>query len=690
MIKLYLLSISLLFTFGLTFSQDDEEKAPNCDPPSKKTQKYIEKALDSESIQAAVDNFNKALEAEPDNATAFYEYGVYAFNQGMSYYETDDSPARGDRSFAKAEQMFKEVLDRCDDYNAGTFYYLGVVKYLQKDKEPSIVSFEKFIAYKNDDNNRFPNDYGKMLSDAKGVLKEMKSSPVVSEVPKKVPYAPFRVQNVSSMNDEYFPMISPDNELMFFTRKIDRRNLGDMVGNIVEEFTFSYRTTLKTPFDKGNPFKNPFNNGEFTSYGAATMSIDNKEMIICACKKEEVRGQDYLNCDLYQTTYSRSGKGGNDYNWTALGSLGSNINTIDGWEGQPSVSADGNTLYFTSVRKNSRDNDIYISEKKPDGTWGLARPFDEVNTDGKDKSPFIHQDNETFYFVSTSTDSRKGSGGTDIFYCKKEKGKWGKPINIGEPINTPEDELGIFVSTDGELAYFSSRVGGDWNIYGFELYEEARPTPVMIMKGTLVNQNGETISGAEIEVSYGDGEELQKFKVNGDDGKYAAVIKMDQAKDVMVAVKKEGHAFAAKMITKEEIEAVQKKNEVSVKGKDMEVEKLKVGGSYIIDDILYTTASADLNNRSKMILQQFARFLNENLTVSVVIQGHTDDIGDDDLNMKLSDDRARVVKEYLATQGVNKSRLKSKGYGETISKVPNDSEENRAKNRRTEFAIEKL
>tara|TARA_R110000737_G_C14624517_1_gene494390 strand:+ start:17933 stop:19957 length:2025 start_codon:yes stop_codon:yes gene_type:complete len=674
----------------VAFSQDEEEQDPNCNPPSKKTQRLIDNAINAESIQSAVDNFNKAIEAEPDNAKAYYEYGVYAFNQGLGYYETDDSPARGDRSFVKAEQMFNEVLDRCEDYNAGTYYFLGVVKYLQKDQESSVAWFEKFIAYKNNDNNRFPNNYGKMLSDAKGVLKEMKSTPIASAAPKTVPYAPFRVQNVSSTNDEYFPMISPDNELMFYTRKLDRRNLGDMVGNVVEEFTFSYRPEINKTFDKGNPFKAPFNDGEFTSYGAATMSIDNKEMIICACKKQEVRGQDYLNCDLYETTYSRSGKGGNDYNWTPLESLGSNINTIDGWEGQPSVSADGNTLYFTSVRKNSRDNDIYISERKPDGTWGLARPFDEINTDGKDKSPFIHQDNETFYFVSSSTDTRKGAGGTDIFYCKKENGKWGKPVNIGEPINTPEDELGIFVSTDGELAYFSSRVGGDWNIYGFELYEDARPTPVMIMKGTLANKNGETISGAEIEVSYGEGEEVQKFKVNGDDGKYAAVVKMDRAKDVMVAAKKEGHAFAAKMITKEEIQAVQEKKEVSVKGKDMEVEKLKLGSSYIIDDILYTTASADLNNRSKMILRQFARFLIDNPTVNVIIQGHTDDVGDDAQNMKLSDDRARVVKEYLATQGVNKSRLKSQGFGETMPKVPNDSEENRAKNRRTEFTIEKL
>ena len=134
-------------------------------------------------------------------------------------------------------------------------------------------------------------------------------------------------------------MLSPDNLLMFYTRKSDKKNIGDIVSNIVEEFTFPIRSNNQSLFNKGDAFGPPFNQGDFSNYGAATMSIDNKEMIICACKEQNVNGQDYLNCDLYSTTYrKRASEGGNDFKWGKLINLGKNINTNDGWEGQPCLS----------------------------------------------------------------------------------------------------------------------------------------------------------------------------------------------------------------------------------------------------------------------------------------------------------------------------------------------------------------
>jgi outer membrane protein OmpA-like peptidoglycan-associated protein len=454
----------------------------------------------------------------------------------------------------------------------------------------------------------------------------------------------------------------------------------------VEEFTFSQRPDVKTDFNKGEPLKPPFNDGTFTNYGSATLSVDNKEMIICACKKEQVYGRDYLNCDLYTTKYERSGAGGNDFSWTPLKNMGPGINTKDGWEAQPSLSSDGNTLFYTAARPSTRDNDIFVVKRNADGTWGDARPFDEINTDGKDKSPFLHQDSETLYFVSSSTDTRKGVGGLDIFYVREENGKWSAPKNIGYPINSKEDELGLFVSTDGKIAYYSSRVGGNWNIYSFELYEEARPKAVAILKGELKDEKGEPVKDATIEIAYAGSNEVTQVKVNGDDGKYAAVVKADTKQDVMVTVKKEGHAFDSKLIAKEEI----KPEKVSIKGNNLTVKELKVGEAYTINDILYATNSSTLTDKSKFILKGFARFLKENPTITVAIQGHTDDVGDDAQNLALSEARAKGVKDYLVSQGIDADRLSAKGYGETKPKVPNTSDPNRAKNRRTDFVIESL
>jgi Tol biopolymer transport system component len=193
-------------------------------------------------------------------------------------------------------------------------------------------------------------------------------------------------------------------------------------------------------------------------------------------------GQKYRNCDLYVTRFERTGKGGNDFKWTPLENLGPNINSDDGWEAQPTLSPDGNMLIYAVNGANTQDNDLFVSYRDTEGKWGPSTPIVELNTEGKDKSPFLHQDSETLYFVSTCSDSRKGVGGTDIFYSRKEGDKWSKPKNLGFPINTKADEIGLFVSTDGKLAYYSSKQGENWDIFSFDLYREARPRAVALVK----------------------------------------------------------------------------------------------------------------------------------------------------------------------------------------------------------------
>jgi outer membrane protein OmpA-like peptidoglycan-associated protein/tetratricopeptide (TPR) repeat protein len=676
---LFLLTIPLI-----SHSQNEDE---SCLPPNKKVLKLLETASKAQDVKTASESYMAAVEAAPDNAMVYYEYAMFAYETGLNYYDKQPNPALGDKSFQKAEELFQKAIENCSDYHSNCYYFLGVINYTQKDMKEAIRWFNAFKSFKHSDNNKYANDHDKRIKDVTEVLADLEAQEDI--LSKQVPFSPSIVKNVSTKNDEYFPMISPDNELIFYTRKKSKAGMGDELYKdalVVEEFTFSQRPDVNSLFNSGEGLKPPFNTGEFSNYGSATLSVDNKEMIICACKKETVYGREYLNCDLYSTKYERSGAGGNDFSWTPLKNLGPNINTKDGWEAQPSLSADGNTLFYTAARPTTRDNDIFIAQRNSDGSWGQARPFDEINTDGKDKSPFLHQDSETLYFVSTTTDKRRGVGGLDIFYIREENGVWGKPKNIGYPINSKEDELGLFVSTDGKIAYFSSRVGGVWNIYSFELYEEARPKPVAILKGELKDESGEPVKDATIEVTYSNSDKVSQVKVNGDDGKYATVVKLDKAQDVMVTVKKEGHAFDSKVITKEDI----KPEKVSIKGNDLTVREIKVGEAYTINDILYATNSSVLTERSKFILKGFARFLKENPTIQVSIQGHTDDVGDDTKNLELSEQRAVGVKEYLISQGVKADRLKAEGFGETQPKVPNTSEANRAKNRRTDFVIDKM
>lgn len=670
--------ISLLISFN---SLNAQEETKACLPPNKKAQKALDKAKSGSGNSMEISKYlNEAIELDPENATPYFEFGLFAFEYGNNYYRTDNTPSRGDRSFAKSELMLEKAVEYCADIHADAYYYLGVINLTQKEKKQAVKWFEKFKSFEHSDNNRFPNDYTSKLKTVNNALKEVESE--INLLENEVPFNPSLVKNVSSTNDEYFPMISPDNELMFYTRRLDRRSLGDIRSNIKEEFTKSERVDIYSLFDNGKPVENPFNNGSMDGYGAATLSVDNKEMIVTGCKYIEVQGQKYKNCDLYSTTFQRDENG--KIKWTELKNLGNQINTQDGWESQPTLSANGNTLYFTAVRPTTQMDDIFISHRNEDGTWGTAEPFIEINTAGKDKSPFLHQDSETLYFVSSVSDQRKGIGGTDIFYTrKKADGSWDTPINIGYPINTENDEIGIFVSTNGKEAFYSSRQGGKWNIYSFELYPEARPKAVFIAKGTLESDNGEPITDATIEVSYENSAESETIRVNGNDGKYAVVVKTEEPQDVMITVKKEGHAFDSKIIEKE----VVAKNE-TVQNSNLAVRKIEVGKPYTINDILYNTSSAELSNRSKFVLKQFAQFLKENPTIKITIQGHTDNEGDANKNLQLSQKRAEGVKNYLTSLGIKQDRMKAKGFGETQPKAPNTSENNKAQNRRTDFVIE--
>lgn len=683
--KKSLLLLSIYFFSSILCAQEVDE---SCLPPNKKVLKLIESAKSASGLSEVQSNYREAIKLSGDNATAYFEYAKFYYKYALSLYRDNPNPSSGDNALKISRELFEKAVENCPDFHADSYYYLGAIAYNMKDVALANTYFQKFANFKSDDAERFPNDYKKKLEDIQKISAKLKEENSFSKDP--VPYNPVVVANVSSRSDEYFPMLSPDNELIFYTRKVDKTNKGDMVRNIVEEFTYSERKDYLGQFDNGKPFKYPFNDGTFQSYGSATMSLDNKEMILCACKDEQVDGQTYRNCDLYITRFERTGEGGNDFKWTPLENMGPQINSLRGWDAQPSLSADGNTLYYTTLRSGreaTQDNDIWIAQRNADGTWGAGKSFTEINTSGKDKSPFLHQDSETLYFVSSVSDKRKGVGGLDIFYTRRENGKWAEPKNLGFPINSEEDEIGLFVSLDGKQAYFSSRQNGNWDIYSFELYPEARPKAVKLVKGELKDAEGNPVDGGEVEVAYAKSDVTQTFKVNGSDGKYAAIVKADQSDDVIVTIKKEGAAFDSKLITKEELT---KSDDPVIRGTDLNVKELKEGEAYTINDILFATNSYALTEKSKFIIKQFARFLNANSTVEVVIQGHTDDVGEDSKNLVLSENRAQEVKNYLVSLGIKSSRLNAKGYGETQPKVANTSESNRAINRRTDFFISKL
>ncbi len=681
MIK-FLHGISFLFFISLSGFLFAQEIDP-CVTSDKKLVKLLASAMAEESFDEKTEKFAQAIQKYPENAETYYLYARLCEQEAARLMKSEKTEKQGEVLQNKSLIFFQATIKKCPDFHADCYYNIGITLLSSGDVKNALPFLKKFVAFPEDNYSVLPQDFIQKKSELNAIIEDIEFEKKLRDNP--VPFTPNKVMNVSSNLDEYFPMISPDNDLIFFTRKVDNTNLGNIANLIEEEFTIAQRLKEgENVFTFGERLTDPFNNGTFYNYGTATLSVDNKEMIICACKKEVVYGQDYLNCDLYTTKFKRSGKGGNDFQWTPLVNMGTNINTKDGWEAQPSLSADGKMLFFTSFRKGSRDNDIYLSERQPDGSWGVAKPFETINTAGKDKSPFFHQDGETLYFVSNSTNSRKGMGGLDIFYIRKENNGWTKPENIGYPINSEQDELGLFVSTNGKVAYFSSDKDGDWNIYAFDLYEKARPQEVVIVKGTLTDESGKPITDAKIEINYNESGKTETFDVNGDDGKYAAVVKVSKAEDVTISVSKEGLAYNAKVVEKEVFE---NRTSTTIETGNIKTDSVKPGKPYQLDEIFFATDSWELNKRSIILLSGFANYLKKNSNLKISVNGHTDDLGDDEQNRVLSQNRADAVKAFLIEKGVNSDRINAIGFGESKPKVANTSDTNRAKNRRTEFEI---
>ena len=646
-----------------------------CEPSeAKKALKLLDKSKSSGlSLNEREELLLKSLEEDNECLECRYALARTQYQIASEY----------NRSYDKAIQNFEKLINQCSTFSPDPYYYAGIIEYGNQSYSKSLAYFESFLSFEVDP-QKVSRDYEKKVEDVSVVLPEIRFYSDFYENP--VAYDPRRVDGISTRADEYLPMLSPDNSLIFFTRKEMIKNKGDLYPREVERFMEAEKagSDYKSP----EALPPPFNVGD--NYGGVSISLDNREMFVTVCKQVN---SSYKNCDIYVTRYEHStDQSGNDkMKWSGLENMGPAINTEGGWEAQPTLSADGNTLYFATVRENTLPDkdgnpttDIYQSSRNPDGTWSTATPLGKpINTNGNDKSPFLHVDSKTLYYASNG---RMGAGGYDIFYSRqKEDGSWSEPKNLGYPINSSQDEHGLIVSTDGAKAYFASsniQSAQGLDIFSFEVPQKAKPEKVLILKGDVKDGSGNIVEDARIELKYTKSREAKEVEVDKNDGSYAAVINLRKDDDVVVSVKSQSVdlGFNTRLYTIED--SAQAVQEV-----DMEVSEVEEGKSYKMNDIRFATNSSDINESSKRVLDEFADYLNDHPSFHIEIGGHTDNVGDPEKNLVLSTDRAFEVFGYMQEKGISAERMTFKGYGQTKPIVPNNSAENRALNRRTEFTI---
>jgi outer membrane protein OmpA-like peptidoglycan-associated protein/tetratricopeptide (TPR) repeat protein len=483
-----------------------------------------------------------------------------------------------------------------------------------------------------------------------------------------VPFDPQNLgENINTKYDEYWPSVSADEQTLVFTTRLPKKN-PTPADSTQEDFFISHKANWKweKAENMGTPINTPNNNE-----GAQSLSTDGKIMFFTGCDRSDGLGK----CDIY---FSR--RVGDKWNQPI--NLGKPINTKYS-EKQPSISPDGKTLYFSSNRPGGKGSmDIWASTLTDSGYWGNPVNLgDSINTRGNETSPYIHFDNQTLYF---SSDSLPGMGSFDIFLSRRNKnGKWGIPQNLGYPINTSKKEEGFIVNAAGNWAYFASNrlPGNGLDIYTFELPAIDRPNPVSYMKGKVYDSDTKMPLEAKFQlINLANEEVAMESYSNPDSGEFMVCI--PSGRDYALNVSRKGYMFYSDNFSLKE-----RHDFLKPFIKDVPLQPIKIGDKMILKNIFFETGSYTLKKESVAELNKLAQFMKDNPDLKIEISGHTDNVGSDEYNLKLSQNRAKSVTDYLTNKSIDLSRIDYKGYGKTQPLTTNDTEEGRAQNRRTEFKV---
>ncbi|MCS6917091.1 MAG: OmpA family protein [Chitinophagales bacterium] len=476
-----------------------------------------------------------------------------------------------------------------------------------------------------------------------------------------VPFAPKPLPSaVNSDWPEYLPSLSGDEQTLVFTRRLGKGAAAQ------EDFYLSHKINgqwrAAEPIVSLNTPRNE---------GGQTLTADGKAMYFVRCDQPGGFG----SCDIYYAERDAD-------RWSAPQNLGPPVCT-PAWETQPSIAADGRTLYFVSNRSGGKGgSDIWISRRDEAGNWSAPENAgDSINTPFDEKSPYIHPDGQTLYFASNG---HPGMGGDDLFVSRRHAdGSWGRPQNLGYPINSKNDENSLFVALSGKLAYFASgrfSDRNDFNLYVFELYDEARPTPTAYLTGTVVDEASGRPLHARIQLyDLRSGALAASSRSDTWDGRY--LISLPAGTDYALHAFADGYLFYSRHFS------LSRQATVRPDTLPVRLKPLTPGQSIPLYNIFFDHDSYALKKESEVELQRLLSLLQQNSTLRIRIDGHTDNQGSHEHNQRLSENRAKAVYEYLLAGGIEKSRLSFRGFGEQQPIATNDTEAGRALNRRTEITV---
>lgn len=506
---------------------------------------------------------------------------------------------------------------------------------------------------------------------------------------------------VNSEYNEINPVIAPDGKTLYYARISHPQNTNGDKGS--QDIWFSELD----PSGQWGPSRRmafPLNKEEYNCLYSITP--DGSTMLIKGA---------YTNGNYETRGFSLSKRGPNGWSAPQKINLPSYENMSKGQFDCGYLSADGKTLLMAfSEKKNSKEDDIYVSFRQKDGSW--SKPMNigaDVNTDFTETTPFLAPDGVTLYF---SSDRTGGQGSNDIYVCKrvdKTWKRWSKPINIGAKFNTDGYDAYYTLSAAGDYAYLTTFKGtlGKGDVVRVKLIDDTpaptlagnenpaqqgsgpgsntatdatRPDPVALLEGKVIDQKtGRPVQARIVYQTLPDGEEVGEALSDPVTGVYKIVLPL-------------GKKYSMRAITPNFIAegdnidlTTGPKGFQEIKGKEIKLIPIETGAVVRLNNIFFDTGKSELRPESSPELDRMVTTLNENPKLVIELAGHTDNVGGNEFNLKLSQDRADAVREYFIGKGIEPDRVASKGYGETRPVAANDTDDGRQRNRRVEFVIVK-
>lgn len=475
---------------------------------------------------------------------------------------------------------------------------------------------------------------------------------------------------INSQYEELKPLLSPDGNTLFFSRRNHPENVGGEKDQ--EDIWFSEKNVSTGEWTTAKNIGAPLNNAgpNFIS----SITPDGNTMLLLLGNRYGKNGKmtagvsmSYKDGDRWTNPVPLEIE--NEYNFSDHASF---------------FLAQNRKVLLMSVERDDThgDRDMYVSFLQEDDTWSEPMNLGEiVNTAGTESAPFLAADDRTLYF---SSNGFSGYGGQDIYVTRRLDDSWtnwSEPENLGPSINSPGEDTFFNIPLSGEQAYYArGEEGGDTDIYQLDLPVFYKPAPVVVVKGRVFNaKSNEPLGGVKIFYErLADGVEVGIARSESD-GEYQIILPYGERYGYLA----EAEGFVAiganiNLTQEEEFKEIRQ---------DLYLVPVEVGSRVTVNNIFFDFDKATLRNESYPELNRLLEFMNNYPNIRIHIQGHTDSVGDENYNQQLSERRADAVARFLRVNGINTDRLIVEGKGESDPIADNNSAEGRQQNRRVEFEI---